>query len=599
VIEDLEVSGTPIDKYDGPAGIYIENSVDNTTQTSFRINNCVAHDLWYGISVDSYTDKELMGQDIGANDAVMTDVVVDGFEAYACDGKGIHFTGSWSRKDKAGSYGYAHGSNMIVRNTSLHDNGGDGIVVACTDDTVVEYTTAIHNGFLEDDRYGIWPWNGMNSTVQFCEAAFNETPENKGGGGLDCDYGVQGCYQWFNYVHDNEGPGHLLIGYGKADLQDARGRYNIYVDNCWHESAPDDGEFVIFGTVNNSTVNNNTIYYKNRSNNPGMFAALLLSTWGNFGSPGNFHFKNNIVYVDNGQRAYYKDTGGTFYLDNNLVYAPSGDLRISWDGEYSTLAAFCAATGQDCNSIQADPLLANVGGRDPADYMIASNSPAVDQAADLGAGLMGTQDYFGNSIPQGGGYDIGAHETAGGPPPPTDTPAPPTDTPIPPTDTPVPPTDTPGGPTDTPEPPPTDTPIPPTDTPEPPPTDTPEPPPTSTPGGSTVMHVEDLWTTDENGTPKDVFIGGEYYYVHGLIKDQNGSPVEGAYVSVKTTKPGGAYYEWPCGLTDATGECVNDKKINKTDPKGVWTVEVTDVTKDGATYDPNANVKDSHQFEVQ
>jgi hypothetical protein len=81
-------------------------------------------------------------------------------------------------------------------------------------------------------------------------------------------------------------------------------------------------------------------------------------------------------------------------------------------------------------------------------------------------------DYFGNSIPANGAYDVGAAEYGGGPPPP------PTDTPVP-TDTPEPvPTDTPGGPTDTPAPP-TDTPIPPTDTPVPP-TDTPAP--TNTPG---------------------------------------------------------------------------------------------------------------------
>jgi hypothetical protein len=113
------------------------------------------------------------------------------------------------------------------------------------------------------------------------------------------------------------------------------------------------------------------------------------------------------------------------------------------------------------------------------------------------------------------------------------------------------------------------------------------------------MHVEDIWTADANGTPQTVFSKGSYYYVHAIIEDQNGAPVSGAYVSLYTTKSDDTGYDWPCGLTDENGECVNDKKIGPKDPSGVWTVAVTDVTKDGATYDPNANVKDSTTFTVQ
>jgi hypothetical protein len=193
----------------------------------------------------------------------------------------------------------------------------------------------------------------------------------------------------------------------------------------------------------------------------------------------------------------------------------------------------------------------------------------------------------------------------GGGPSPTDTPVPPpTDTPVPPTDTPVPPpTETPEpGPTDTPAPP-TDTPLPPTDTPIPP-TDTPVPPtdtpaPTSTPGGATVMHVEDIYTTDEYGTPKDVFNKKETVYYQVLIEDQGGAPVDGATVTCDILWPNDQVWVTQNSDTGADGWAYFDKKTLQNNPLGVYTIDVTNVVKSGATYDAGANVKDSHQFTLQ
>jgi sialate O-acetylesterase len=188
-------------------------------------------------------------------------------------------------------------------------------------------------------------------------------------------------------------------------------------------------------------------------------------------------------------------------------------------------------------------------------------------------------------------------------PVPTDTPIPPTDTPVP-TDTPIPPTDTPGPtptPSDTPVPPtdtpvPTDTPIPPTDTPAPP-TDTPAPP-TDTPEGVT-MHVEDIYTTDANGTPKDVFQKKETIYYRVQVLDQNDGAVEGANVDTEILKPSGQLWTTQSSDTGADGWALFSKTTNPAAPSGLHTINVTGVTKSGATYDPNANVKDTHQFELQ
>jgi hypothetical protein len=331
-------------------------------------------------------------------------------------------------------------------------------------------------------------------------------------------------------------------------------------------------------------MHNNTIYFKNRNNNPGMFAALFLSSWGKFGSPSNFSYKNNLVYLDNNTSYAWKNVTGTWSQDYNLVYAPSGNLNIHWGSTlYSTLAQLCTATGQDCHSIQANPLLVNPGGRATTDYMIGSGSPAINAGIDVGG--MGTRDYFGNAIPQGGAYDIGAHESNGAPPPPTNTPVPPTNTPVPPTPTKTP---TPGGPTNTPVPP-TNTPIPPTNTPV---------PPTATPGGGTVMHVSAMWSTDSAGNPQTVFAKGAYFYWHVTIVDQSGNPVSGASVTTRVTKSDGAWYDQG-QTTGANGVANFSKKTSGGDPVGIYTLAVTNVTKTGATYNAGANVISSIQITIQ
>jgi hypothetical protein len=181
------------------------------------------------------------------------------------------------------------------------------------------------------------------------------------------------------------------------------------------------------------------------------------------------------------------------------------------------------------------------------------------------------------------------------------TPPPPTDTPMP-TDTPDPP------PTDTPEPPPTDTPEPtatptegpsptPTDTPIP--TDTPEPTPTNTPGGGTVMHVEDIYTTDASGNPQDVFAPKDVVYYQVQILDQSSGPVDSASVTTDLFWPDDTLLTTLTSTSGADGWAYFSKRTNPNYPLGTYTIEVANVTKEGATYDPNANVKDVHQFMLQ
>ena len=152
-----------------------------------------------------------------------------------------------------------------------------------------------------------------------------------------------------------------------------------------------------------------------------------------------------------------------------------------------------------------------------------------------------------------------------------------------------------GGPTPTP------TPVP-TAGPSPTPTNTPILPtatPTPTPGGATVMHVQDIYTTDASGNPQSTFTAGNPIYYRVQIVDQFSAPVSGATVSTALIKPGGQQWTTQTATTGADGWALFTKTTTKSQAKGLYTINVTNVTKTGATYNAGANVKSSTTFTIQ
>src|SRR6185436_19938933 len=121
---------------------------------------------------------------------------------------------------------------------------------------------------------------------------------------------------------------------------------------------------------------------------------------------------------------------------------------------------------------------------------------------------------------------------------------------------------------------------------------------TNTPSGVPVMHVAALLTTDVNNTPKDVFLAGETLYWRARIVDQTGSPVSGATVSTKLTRADGSVSPAYTAATNADGWAFFSQTTAPTWPTGTYSVQVTNVTKTGVTYDPSQNVGTPHTFTV-
>jgi hypothetical protein len=271
---------------------------------------------------------------------------------------------------------------------------------------------------------------------------------------------------------------------------------------------------------------------------------------------------NNTIYIPSGNSATVileSDWGGyptSAFFNNNIFYhLGSGDYDISTSALQFDYNIFYgnhpAGEPSDPHKITSDPLLVNPGsggtGRGTVGgYQLQSGSPAI-QAGKLIANN-GGEDYWGNTVPQTCPPDIGAHQYWSGP---DNCP-------------------------------------------------TPTPVPTSTPIAG-AMHVETIYTTDVNGTPKDTFsaTNREKIYWRIQIKDDVGNPVEGATVSSELRKPSGQLWVTRQDETDSGGWVYFNQSTTKPQPKGTYTANVTDVVKSGVAYDEASNVKDSHQFLVE
>lgn len=114
--------------------------------------------------------------------------------------------------------------------------------------------------------------------------------------------------------------------------------------------------------------------------------------------------KNNIA-TDCSYKTVYVNPGCTegFVADRNDWFADGG--RFKWDGTTYDFAGWQQASGQDANTMNADPMFVNA---DEGDFNLQGGSPCIDAGADLGV----ETDFDGTAVPQGDAPDIGAQERA-------------------------------------------------------------------------------------------------------------------------------------------------------------------------------------------
>ncbi len=420
-----------------PYGIYVSGNV-SAVLNHFRVTNVVAHDV--GGTTTSQKENGIIVFIPGAAGTLFNDVIIDGATVYN--------TQQWAGILVGGDdYGRTmtspRNTNITIQNSSATNVYGDAIVLYQVNNGLLTNNLAYNTGLIPTDVVGtpngIWEWECGNCIVQYNEA-YNQHSPTWDGGAFDIDFGSSGNILQYNYGHDNDGYCMAVFATGGASQTVSNNimRYNICSNNARDAGLATDRNAELYiafwnsnggaGYVSGLDVYNNTFYW-NPANATIHYAIAAYDLYRGTGFTGTNRFMNNIIYAVNPNIMNMKENGITF--NNNLYwYTGAGNPVFKWgNSTYSSFAAFKTGSGQESNGIYANPLLNSPtyhgNGFPTTQFTLQGGSPAINAGANLGN--MGPHDFFGNAIPQGGAYDIGAYESVGGPVPtntPTNTPGP-------------------------------------------------------------------------------------------------------------------------------------------------------------------------------
>jgi len=352
------------------------------------------------------------------------DVRITNCVTYQNEYFGILITGYW--QDDPDTYA---NRDVYVGHCRMYDNPGDpnyfrnhsgsGILMEDVDGGIIEYCEAYNNGYNGGCKVGgpigIWAAVANNVTIQCCESHHNRAGKGDGGG-FDFDGGTTSSILQYNYSHDNDGVGYLICSYKDAPhtFHNNIVRYNVSVNDggaisFWTGSPKED-------PIRDTQIYGNTIF-------AGRGSAIDFNS-----GRGIYDTRvcNNLFVTANNQRLVVGNPDkSTATFVGNVYWSLDGKVDIAG---YKSLEDWQKGTGQEILNgrpvgLVVDPKATDLGSNvtvgDPTKlrtltaYRLQENSPLIDAGLDLRRlfGIdVGKRDFYGNPVPQGKGFDIGAHE---------------------------------------------------------------------------------------------------------------------------------------------------------------------------------------------
>jgi len=281
--------------------------------------------------------------------------------------------------------------NFIVQNNVVHDNDNIGI-------DFIGHEGTCNDASLDQARDGICIGNLVYNIDSLPNPAY---AGERCADGIYVDGGKRITIEK-NIVH------HCNIGVEIASEHKDKGTSNIIVRNNIIYDSHSGGIFIggyasNKGWARDCNIVNNTLY-NNDTDNCGWGGEIVMQ----YHCSDNI-FKNNLIYAGPGRLYICNEnttcTNNTF--NYNLYYASGA--QWNWNNvTYSTFGDYKTASGQDANSIMADPSFVDAANQD---FHIRFDSPCVN-AADPSLDYTGQTDIDGEPRLMAGRVDIGADEVS-------------------------------------------------------------------------------------------------------------------------------------------------------------------------------------------
>jgi len=397
-IQDIEVTNiSETMAWRTGISVYFEDTIGY----GITIKNVTVHDVMGGVGESGVRQMNTTQWCSGISVRAITpnkvttyvdDVLIENCEVYDVRRSGITVESNFNSAIALLENSYSH--NVTVRNNTVHNIWGDGIVLAGVENGLVEHNVAYDTNLMSMNgspaaNVGIWGIHSNDLTFRYNESYLCHTTHD--GYGFDIDGDNNNIVMEHNYSHDNDGGFMLLVNYRNNNFTI---RHNISQNDhqwfiaCAHFPESPSSFWNISGKIYN-----NTFYSKER----GLKYILML------GRPKSMEVYNNIFYSESDE---ISEIPCTYPLNvkrrNNLYYFGSSEKPMFLEEEGAIIGK--------------NPLFVAAGsgknGRNSVDgYKLFEDSPA------LGAGILvednGGVDYFGNPVSDTVAPNIGAYNGMG------------------------------------------------------------------------------------------------------------------------------------------------------------------------------------------
>lgn len=354
-------------------GIWDGNTDPNGGNNGFILSNCYIEGSvhFYG-HYNTMENCELNGRSQWSDGM---------FESFAASHHNVYRSNKVYGYTNRGLWSMQYTDSVTFENNVIHDTGNMGI--DCDGAGHPVYNSVVRGNLI---------YNVGGRGIEM-ENAFNSITEN-------------------NVIHDSSKWGINYINYGYGPDYTSDGEYratnsNSIVRNNLIYNTAEAG--IILNGCPGVKIYNNTIYRNYPTK--GYFAGLALCSYGGFPCI-NTEIKNNIISECDAYAIWVEGSSlqlQGLVMNNNLYYHSTKTKTHNFKdlGKSYTLTEYQAATGQETNSLFANPQFVNASG---GDFHLNSTSPAIDAGATLSAV---PTDLEGVARPTGSKYDIGAYEISG------------------------------------------------------------------------------------------------------------------------------------------------------------------------------------------